>query len=120
MTKDLISYILSYRKIDKDLEVNDLTTAKKVSESDKLTKFIEDHCTATTYTYQIKKCGDCDFCQEHPVRSPIKDLNFVPAPLLDDTRQHYVSFEELYGKKPDEKDLPSLKYGLDQIEEDKV
>ena len=115
-----MSYILSYRKIDEDLDVNVLTTAVKVSESDKLTKFITDHCLATTYTYQIKKCGDCDFCEMNPVRSPIQDLNFVPAPLLDDTRQHYVSFGELYGKKPDEKDLPSLKYDLDQIEEDKV
>ena len=86
--------------------------------------FMEKHCYANTYTFQLKKCldGNCRTCSIQPPRLPMETfskLHFVPAPTLDSSKQHYNKFEDLYGSKPTEKDKPSLTFSLEVIEEDK-
>ena len=84
--------------------------------------FVEEHCLSTSYLFQIKKCGqdECGFCT--PIRLPravFDDLHFIPAPLLDSSKEHFQKFESLYGTKPSEKDKPSLKFSLESSDEDK-
>ena len=49
-----------------------------------------------------------------------QEMNFIPAPLLDSSKEHYLTFDEAYGKMVTEKDRPSLKFSLELIEEDKL
>ena len=75
--------------------------------------------------YQIRKCGKecCAYCKLHPVRVPadvFEGLHFIPAPLLDSSEEHFTKFDDVYGKPVTEKDMPSLKFSLELIEEDKL
>lgn len=49
-----------------------------------------------------------------------QQLNFIPAPLLDRTKEHYKKFEEVYGSVPDEKDRPSMTFSKELTEEDNL
>ena len=46
-------------------------------------------------------------------------LSFLPDPLLDETKKHFQTFDELFGTKTTEKDRPSLVFGLKASEIDK-
>ena len=53
----------------------------------------------------------CYYCQQHSIRmDPVKfqEVLMLPLPLLDDTKEHYCPFSELYGDQPSENDRPSL------------
>lgn len=81
-----------------------------------LCKFMESHCSSTMYMFQVKKCMDlsCYYCIQHPVKMPMeefKKLSFIPLPLMMEDGQKYKEFKDLYEKKPDESDRPSLKHG---------
>lgn len=75
--------------------------------------FLKDHCSASRYLFQVKKCGKdtCSYCCLHPVRLPQSEfnrVNFVPLPLMNTSKDHCKKFEELYGQLPSEVDRPSL------------
>ena len=120
----IVSLFESLKKIDHDADVEKLTAAD-LANLPSYTKFIKDHCTSTTYTFQIKKCtsSSCSHCTEYPIRLPQdlhNSLHFIPAPLLDSNKEHFQKFDQVYGGKVSEKDLPSLKFSIELIEEDKV
>ena len=46
-------------------------------------------------------------------------VHFLPAPILDISKEHYQKCSSVYGKAPTEKDKPSLKFSLGAIAEDK-
>ena len=111
--------LLFSKTIDPDVDIDALSAAD-VKSYEQLSSFIDAHTCETTFTYQIKKCdqASCTYCSTHPLR--IKDLKYVPAPLLDELKVKYRDFDELYGTKPDGKDQPSLKFSIESVSEDKV
>ena len=90
-----------------------------------LTLFIETHCKSSCYAFQIKKCRDdtCPFCSVlQPIRLPAEifnQLSFLPDPELDISKEHYKTFNTLYGTETTEKDQPSLHFSLQATEKDK-
>lgn len=57
---------------------------------------------------QIKKCGDCWYCQLNPPHLPLEDLKWLPDPTLgpDGT---YVPFLDIYGTETTDSARPGLK-----------
>ena len=79
---------------DPSLRKDDLS-AKTLRESKQLQSFIKVHCHTSAYAFQVKKCLSdvCFYRQENPIRLLIEDfkkLHFLPLPLLDVTKEHYV------------------------------
>ena len=73
---------------------------------------MKSHCKCSQYMFQIKKCTDtsCFYCVQHPVRlqkEVFDSLKYLPLPLLDNTKEHYQKFCDLYGQDPSDKDRPS-------------
>ena len=61
-------------------------SSKKVQECKKFKQFLERHCRATHYTFQIRKCKhvDCGYCQLNPPRVPqavLDELHWLPDPM---------------------------------------
>ena len=86
-------------------------------------KFFQEHCLASTYTFQVKKCEnlDCAFCTAHPIRMSRLDfskLHFLPFPMLDSSKEHFKDFRSSYGKMTSEKDRPSANLKMTTTEED--
>ena len=120
----ITAFFESLKKIDENVDANHLNAANLAS-LESYSQFVTDHCVATTYTFQIRKCkiASCRYCTDHPVRLTedlFNTLHFIPAPLLDTSKEHFQTFDQVYGSKVTEKDRPSLKYSLDLIEEDKM
>lgn len=118
------SFFQCLSKIDENIDKEKLTVAD-LAKLESYTNFVSEHCKATTYTYQIRKCMNvsCNYCSLHPIRLPAEvfgDISFIPAPLLDFTKEHYMKFCEAYGKTVTEKDRPSLKFSLELVEEDNL
>ena len=62
------------------------------------------------YMFSSKKCGkaDCNICT--PVRLPssvFEQIHFIPDPVPDSGKEHYLPFSELYGTQTTEKHRPS-------------
>ena len=52
-------------------------------------------------------CTNCKYCSVNPSRLPnevFEQLNFIPVPLLDHTKENYKIFDEVYGSVLNEKD----------------
>jgi len=97
--------------IDTSLKPDSLT-AKDLKSAPSLERFMENHCHASKYVFQVKKCTDvsCFYCQEHPIRLPedvFHSLSFLPLPLLDNSKEHYKDFSIVYGQVPSDIDRPS-------------
>jgi len=105
-TLDLLRFLEPSIENEKDL------TSKIIKESVPLQNFIEAHCNMSDYVFQIKKCqnSSCLHCAHHPVHMTAEDfeaLSFLPLPLLNSQKESYLSFSEIYGQKPSDKDQPS-------------
>ena len=53
----------------------------------------------------------CFYCNQHPIRLPMEkflELNYLPLPLLDESKEYYLKFENVFGKPISESDQPSL------------
>lgn len=68
-------------------------------------KWVESHCRSRQYTFQIRKCKDENCCL--PPRLTEEQMQWLPDPVLDDTKEHYKSFTE--GTETTESDRPTLK-----------
>ena len=38
-----------------------------------------------------------------------KEMSYLPLPILDESKEHFKLFKDVYGQDPNEKDRPSLK-----------
>ena len=101
--------------IDKNISRGNMTLSE-ISKLEKLSMFLKNHPCSTTYTFQIKKGlnVDCDICSKYLPKLPSEvfdKFSFIPAPLLDASKEYYKKFSEVYGSspKPNEKDRPSMK-----------
>ena len=91
----------------------DKLTQKDLSKATDLQEFLSIHAHSSQYVYQLKKCRnpDCEYCQEHPVRTPegiFTNLSFLPLPRLDSRKDHYQEFSSVFGKPLSEENRPSL------------
>ena len=71
--------------------------------------YLKTHCFERHYVFGVKNCGynTCHICK--PSRIPVDvflGLHFLPDPIPKD--DHYLPFEEMYGKETSEKFRPSL------------
>lgn len=69
--------------------------------------WIEKHCKASHYVFQIRKCQDRACCLE-PVVSE-DDMKWLPDPVLGESDEHFKAYEEVNGTETSENDRPSLK-----------
>ena len=98
--------------IDSSLNKNKLTQ-KDQSKAAALQEFLNAHAHASQYVFQVKKCSspDCNYSQEHPVRTPeniFSNISFLPLPHLYSSKDHYQEFGSIYGQVLSEEDRPSL------------
>ncbi|SMN01555.1 hypothetical protein SPONL_2127 [uncultured Candidatus Thioglobus sp.] len=100
------------RVIEPGLTASNLT--KDVIEaSPPLQLFLKTHSHSSHYVFQLKKCTSetCCFCSDHKICLPsdiFSSLSWLPLPLLDSTKEHYQSFDTIYGQEVSGKDRPSL------------
>ena len=88
-------------------EINIIDSMQKLNRKDcdkasEWKSFISMHCKISHYSFQVKKCSStvCEYCKTHPARTPdFKNIHFLPDPEPTSDNQHYVSFDDLYGKK---------------------
>ena len=97
-------------QVDSTLTKSD-TRAPILKQKHGLRSFLEHCCIQRHYMFSIKKCGkaDCNICT--PVRLPssvFEQIHFIPDPVPDSGKEHYLPFSELYGTQTTEKHRPSL------------
>ncbi|XP_065929132.1 uncharacterized protein [Magallana gigas] len=95
----------------------------RMLKSEKIDAFLAKHAQSRHYSYQIKKCteADCAYCTLNPPRlsqEMLKDLHFIPDPVLKEDGV-FKSFEETYGTPTTDKDRPSLQEKVTTTERDK-
>ena len=98
--------------IDSSLQVGHLNQATLKNAKD-LQVFMKAPCNCTHYLCHVKKCGEdsCFHCGIHLIRLPeseFKDIQSIPLPVLDVSRNHYKKFEDMYGQLPSEVDRQSI------------
>jgi len=53
---------------------------------------------------------NCYYCAQHPIvmdSEEFRSISFLPLPILDNTKEHFSLFCEVYGKSLSDKDRPS-------------
>ena len=65
------------------------------------------HCLETQYTFQIRKCSDEQCCL--PATCDKELLSCLPSPMLDETGDHYKSYDVVKNEETSECDRPSSK-----------
>ena len=65
------------------------------------------HCLETMYSFQIRKCADVNCCL--PPSLPREKLTWLPDPMLDESGEHFKSYDVVKNESTSEKDRPSLK-----------
>jgi hypothetical protein len=114
--EDITDFFQTIRDVFESDMDQDKLRKEDIKKSAGLTGFIDKHCKATHFMFQIKKCDpesdeDCWFCDLFPPSLPpevLSTLNFVPDPVLTDDRLHFKKFAEVYGTETTDKDRPSL------------
>ncbi|KAK3109149.1 hypothetical protein FSP39_023972 [Pinctada imbricata] len=66
-------------------------------------KWLDLHCRQRHYSFQIRKCDQPECCSPVTTR-----CSWLPDPVLDDTGNHYKSFEDVYTTNTTEEDRPTL------------
>jgi len=86
-----------------------LTKLQKVhtSKVESYQKLIETHCRSRQYTFQIRKCRDVNCCL--PPCLTDENMQWLPDPVLNETKEHYKSYNEVKGTETNESDRPTLK-----------
>lgn len=69
--------------------------------------WIENHCKASHYVFQIRKCHDRACCLK-PVVSE-DDMKWLPDQVLGESGEHYKAYEEVNGTETSKIYRPSLK-----------
>ena len=97
-------------QVDSTLTKSD-TRAPILKQKHGLRSFLEHCCIQRHYMFSIKKCGKADCCICTPVRLPssvFEQSHFIPDPVSDSGKEHYLPFSELYETQTTEKHRPSL------------
>ncbi|CAB4376372.1 unnamed protein product [Rhizophagus irregularis] len=97
----------SISDIDSTLRIEE-TTQAQIRRHPTLVEFINTHCRARAYSFQIKKCNNptCLYCK--PIRLPLSEFNtlsFLPDPIP--SQDHYATFQDVYGTETTEKYRPT-------------
>ena len=86
-----------------------------------LKTFLKEHSCSTSYSFQLKKCSSptCKYCTANKPTLPhdtLSSLSWLPLPLLDQTKEHYQSFDSVYGSPISSKDQPSISATFNSME----
>ena len=82
-----------------------------LKEKNALRSFLEHCCLERHYMFCIKKCGNasCKVCSSPQLPDDVfKQLHFIPDPVPDTGKEHFLPFSEIYGTVTSEKHHPSL------------
>ena len=64
----------------------------------KFQQFLETHCILRNYIFQVRKCNDRSCCP--PLRNLLgEQYPWLPDPILDQEKEHFLNLDELIGKK---------------------
>lgn len=102
--QDILSVLDIFRDEDDSPPISSCKDAKHLPE--KLKHFIENHCRARHYSYQVKKCGNCWYCVLNPPKLQLEQLHWLPDPTLGENGE-FKDFSEIYGRETTDKDRPS-------------
>ena len=94
------------RELFPDLDLAKLQKAH-TSKVESYQKWIEIHCRSRNYTFQIRKCKEKNCCL--PPRLTNEQMQWLPDPVLNETKEHYKSYNEVKGTETNESDRPTLK-----------
>ena len=105
-------------QIDRSIE-RDKLVKKELQKASDWKSFVDKHCKYSHYSFQVKKCSmeDCLYCQCHPPQTPDFDqLHFLPEPEPTSDKQHYLPFDQMYGKTTTDSHRPSCQ--SEQVEKE--
>ena len=114
--EELATFMSKASVIDTALDTTNIDPRQKdLLDKTNLEKFLETHCIAHHYTFQVKKCG-ADACHLGICKQPrlpahiFRPLNWLPDPVPDDGANsgHYKPYSELKHAATSEKHRPSL------------
>ena len=87
----------------------------KLKKFPSLQRYFDRHLAEGLYLLQFRKCNEKNCCtiKNHPL------LPLIPAPVMAPDGEHYLAFDDLYGKvQTTEKDCPSLRVKVSQKKKD--
>ena len=64
------------------------------------------HARERTYSFQLRKCEDVEWCMPPPPRLPRDKLIWLPDPELEDA-ELFLKYEQVKGRETTEKVIPS-------------
>jgi hypothetical protein len=76
-----------------------------VSKCAEYQNWLQRHCKQCLYSFQIRKCDD-EHCCKKPSVDSLSD--WLPDPMLQEDKEHYKSFETVYGTETMESDRPTF------------
>ncbi|XP_052781350.1 uncharacterized protein LOC128217930 [Mya arenaria] len=82
---------------------------------EKYAEWLDLHCKQSQYCFQIRKCDNPECCGPSSL-----DLEWIPDPMLDDSKNHYRPFDELYGSETSECDRPTFQKPTERKKATKV
>ncbi|PKY62867.1 hypothetical protein RhiirA4_490182 [Rhizophagus irregularis] len=101
----------SILQLDPDLNKDTTRQFKHVKNMTKFNEFYDHCCRKRHYFFEIKKCGNEFYNICLPLsgdKEMFEKISNFPDPMPGNDN-HYMSFEDIYGKETDEKYHPSLK-----------
>ncbi|CAB4382038.1 unnamed protein product [Rhizophagus irregularis] len=76
------------------------TTQAQIRRHSELVEFMNTHCYAQAYSFQIKKCNNTTCLHCKPIHLPSSEfcnLSFLPDPIpSQDNTDHYATFQDVY------------------------
>ncbi|CAB5154885.1 unnamed protein product [Rhizophagus irregularis] len=92
---------------DSTLKIEE-TTQAQIRRHSELVEFMNTHCRARAYSFQIKKCNNttCLYCK--PIRLPsseFRNMSFLPDPIP--SQDHYATFQDVCRTETTEKYRPT-------------
>ncbi|RIB30087.1 hypothetical protein C2G38_2153715 [Gigaspora rosea] len=104
--EDITEIFESIFRINPTLKIKKTTQIQKCHHLE-LIKFIDTHCQARAYSFQIKKCNNfsCLYCKPTRLLSQEFDnLSLLPDPIS--SKDYYAKFQQVYGTKTTEEHRP--------------
>lgn len=94
------------RELFPDLDLTKLQKAHTKSGAS-YQKWMGEHTRQRQYYFQVSKCGNLECCSETVTRAEL--LDWLPDPVLDESREHLKPNSDVKGQGTDDHDRPSYK-----------
>jgi len=70
-------------------------------------EWLDEHTRQRQYSFQVRKCGNIECCSA--TTTPAELLEWLPDPILEPSKDHYKSFNDVKGQETTDSDRPSYK-----------